>query len=113
MKKFFRKLTPTQRRWLAFIPFGVFCFYQSRWAGLLGSVIGWWLGGVLIRNEKTIRNFGYRKFFSKYRTPIINLLLLIPINILAYHISDLSTMAAITVGWLSGMIVWRLRKGRW
>ena len=113
MKKFFRKLTETQRTWLFFIPFGVASFCYGSWLGLLGGIIGWWLGGVIVKNEKSIRNFGYRKFFRKYRTPIISLLILIPVDVLAYHIGGGKNLAAVTVGWFIGMIFWRWRKGRW
>lgn len=113
MKKFFRKLTETQRTWLFFIPFGVASFCYGSWLGLLGGIIGWWLGGVIIRHEKSIRNFGYKKFFRKYRTPLINLLLLIVIDVILYDFVSLSTFSAINVGWLLGMLFWRWRKGRW
>lgn len=113
MKKYLRKLTKTQFLLLCFIPFGAGSFYFNGWPGLFGAIIGWWLGGVLWRNQKAILNYNYKKFFRKYRVALTNLLILIVLDIIVYHISDWSTFLAVTVGWLLGMIVWRWRKGRW
>ena len=113
MKKFFKRLTDKQFMMLWFIPFGVGSFYFHGVPGFIGAVIGWYLGGVLWKNQKAILNYNYKKFFRKYAVAIINLLILIPVDVAAYHLGGWSICAAVTVGWLSGMIIWRLRKGRW
>ena len=113
MKKFFKRLTDKQFMMLLFIPFGVGSFYYSGVPGFIGAVIGWYLGGVLWKNQKAILNYNYKKFFRKYAVAIIGLLILIPVDVAAYHIGGRSICAAVTVGWLLGMLIWRLRKGRW
>ncbi len=113
MKKFLKRLTKEQLMILFFIPFGVCSFYFNGVPGFIGAIIGWYLGGVIYKNQKAILNYNYKKFFRKYAVAIINLLILIPIDVAAYHIGGRSICAAVTVGWISGMIIWRWRKGRW
>ena len=113
MKKFLKRFTRNQLMLLFFIPFGVGSFYFNGVPGFIGAVIGWYLGGVIYKNQKAILNYNYKKFFRKYAVPIINLLILVPIDAAAYHFGGLSTFIAVTVGWISGMIMWRLRKGSW
>ncbi|MBQ7453626.1 MAG: hypothetical protein IJS69_01020 [Selenomonadaceae bacterium] len=117
MKKYLRRLTKTQFLILWFIPFGVVSFIYNRWLGLLGAVlgaiVGWYLGGVLWKKQNAIKNFNYKKFFKKYRVAILNLLILIPVDVLAYHFGGWKIFLAVTGGWILGMIIWRVRKGRW
>lgn len=113
MKKFLRKLTRTQFLLLFFIPFGLFGLYRDGLRGLITAIVGYGLGWILCDNWKAIRNFGYRKFFRKYATPLISLLILIPVDALAYHFGGCATFVAVTVGWLLGIVTWRLQKGSW
>ena len=113
MKKYLKRLTKTQFMILVFIPFGLWGFCSNGLPGLLAAMFGWYLGGVIWRNRASIKKFNAKKFFKKYAVPIINLLILIPVDALAYHIGGWTTFFAVTVGWIIGMLTWRWRKGRW
>ena len=113
MKKFLKRLTDEQFMMLWFIPFGVGSFYYSGVPGFIGAVIGWYLGGVLWKNQKAILNYNYRKFFRKYAAPIITLLILIPFDVAAYYIGGWSVCFSVTFGWISGMFTVRWRRGSW
>ena len=113
MNKPFKRLLRDNFMLICFTFCAAISFYFGRWIGLLGAIVGWWLGGVLWRNQKAILNFGYKKFFRKYAVAIINLLILIPLDVLAYRFGGWSTFTAMTVGWISGMLFWRWRKGSW
>ena len=116
MKKFFRKLTRTQWLILFYLPFGIISSYFCGIAGFIGSIIGWLIGlkigATLDKNSKAIRNYNYGKFFRNRKVEIITLLLLIPVDALAYHFGGWKTFAAVTIGWLFGIFTWRSQKKR-
>ena len=112
MKKFFRRLTETQFMLLCFIPFGGICFYLNGLAGLLAAIVGWCLGDIIWKNKKAIRNFNYEKFFRRYRVELLALLILIPVDALACHFGGWKIFAAVTIGWLLGIALWRIGKRR-
>lgn len=109
MKKFFNRLTVTQFLILWYIPFGVVSSYLNGIPGFIGSVIGWCIGVYLCKNWSAIRAYNYRKFFAKHATPLICLLILIPVEALAYHFGDCKIALGILIGWLIGIITWRRR----
>lgn len=113
MKKFRKRFTETQFDWLCYIPFGIASIWYAGWIGLPGSIFGWWLGGVIWRNQKKIRNYDYKKFLRKYLALIINMLILIPIAVFAYRHYGASSLVAVIAGWIVGTLFWRWRKGYW
>ena len=113
MKKYLKRLTYAQMMIILYIPFGIWGFCRNGLLGIFSTILGWCLGILIWNKRAAIKKFDWKKFFKKYRVAIINLLILIPIDALAYYIGGWSTFAAITVGWICGMTIWRLRKGRW
>ena len=113
MKKYLKRLTHTHLMILFFIPFGIWGYCRNGWLGFLATVLGWCLGSLIWHKFDAIKNFNAKKFFKKYRVILINLLILIPIDAIAYYIGGWRIFTAITAGWFFGIVIWRIRKGKW
>ena len=109
MKKFFKRLSREQITWIIFIPFGAVSFYFNSWLGLLGAVFGWWLGGVLYRNEKAIRNYPYKKTFRRIWQRLgrrgFMLLCFIPFGVWSFYRGGWRYLLAAILGWGVGWLI--------
>ena len=100
MKKFFKRLTETERMLLCFIPFGAICFYFNGWVGLFGAAVGWWLGSVIYHWQDSKRKI--KKFFSTYTEIKVKAIIVVPVAAACTYHSGWSgffaSLAGIAVG---------------
>ena len=113
VKKFFKRLGKTRFLILFFIPFGAISFYHNGLPGLIAAIIGYSFGYWLCENKDRIKKFEFKKFFRRYVKAIIHLIVYGLMASAACHFGDWRHVAGVTVGYVLGLIIWRVRHGRW
>ena len=82
-----------------------------------GFVMGVTVWSLMIiyrdRNKARIKNFNFKKFLRRYVKAIIHLIVYGLLVAAAYHFGDWRHVVGVTGGYVFGLIIWRIRHGRW